>query len=116
MSIEQRIAGLEKSLKDNKEAVKFAEDLRKLVANPLFRKLIIEEFTIREAARYVQESGDPLCTAEQRADALALAQAGGHLKRWIEINLRMGDVAVSTIEALELELDDVRALPETDEE
>lgn len=116
MSIEQRIAGLEKSLKDNKDAVKFAEELRKLVANSLFRKLIIEEFTVREAARYVQESGDPLLSAEQRADALALAQAGGHLKRWIEINLRMGDVAVGTIEALEAELDDVRALPETEEE
>ena len=72
MSTEYTIEELELHRSKLKDSVAYAEDVRKLLGNPLFRKVILEDFCIQSAARYVQESCDPLLTAEQRADALAL--------------------------------------------
>lgn len=115
MSKEQEIAGLEYQLAGNKEIVSRAEDVRKLCENRLFRKVILEQFCEKECARYVQESGDPLLTAEQRADALAMAQAAGHIRRWLDISMRLGDQAIGTIERVQEMLDTVRAEPDEDE-
>ena len=116
MSNEYSIEELELHRKKLKDSVAYAEDVRKLMGNALFRKIIMEDFCIQSAARYVQESCDPLLTAEQRADALALAQAGGHLKRWLDITLRMADTSERSILDVDEELEKLRAEPETDDE
>ena len=87
MNKDNEIAGLEYQLQGNIEVIDRAEDVRKLCENRLFRKVILEQFCEKECARYVQESGDPLLSAEQRADALAMAQAAGHIRRWLDISI-----------------------------
>ena len=116
MSTEYTIEELELHRTKLKNSIAYAEEVRKLMGNPLFRKIIMEDFCVQSAARYVQESCDPLLTAEQRADALALAQAGGHLKRWLDITLRMADTSERSILDVDEELEKLRAEPETDDE
>ncbi|AVJ48985.1 hypothetical protein [Klebsiella phage KP8] len=116
MSTEYTIEELEIHRNKLKASVAYAEDVRKLMGNPLFRKVILEDFCIQSAARYVQESCDPLLTADQRADALALAQAGGHLKRWLDITLRMADSSERSILDVDDELEKLRAQPEDETE
>lgn len=116
MSTEYTIEELEIHRTKLKDSVAYAEDVRKLMGNPLFRKVILEDFCIQSAARYVQESCDPLLTAEQRADALALAQAGGHLKRWLDITIRMADASERSILDVDDELEKLRAQPEDETE
>lgn len=116
MSQERKIAGLEFQLKSAKAQVAHAADIRKLIENKLFRSVILEGFVIHEAARYLQEAGDPLCSEVQRADALALAMAGGHLKRWIAVTLQMADSAEGSIAGLEEEIELTRAQSEYDDD
>lgn len=115
MSNEQEIKGLEYQLEGNKEMVARAEDVRKLLETRLFRKVILEQFCEKECARYVQESCDPMLSAEQRADALALAQAAGHVRRWLDISMRLGEQATGSIERIQEMLDTLRAEPEDEE-
>lgn len=106
------IAGLEHRLEAARGAVAHAEDVRKLVENPLFRKVILRQFCVEDCARYVQESGDPLLADNNRADALNMAQAAGHLRRWLDLAIRMGEREADTALQVEAELEVVRAEPE----
>lgn len=69
-----------------------------LSTNREFKKLILDGFCTTEAARYVQESCDPMLTPAQRADALALAQASGHLKRFLSLTITIGNTAARSIQ------------------
>ncbi len=91
----------------------------KLAENREFRKLILEEFMVSEAARLVGESADPVMTPQQRADALAMAQAAGHLKRYLSMIVQLANNAENAMGDLESELESARAeelADETDEE
>ena len=109
MSKESTIAGLEHRLEAAKGAVAHAEDVRKLLENPLFRKVILRQFCTEDCARYVQESGDPLLEANNRADALNMAQAAGHLRRYLSIQIQLGNHAEGQIQSIEEALVEVRS-------
>jgi hypothetical protein len=109
MSEVSETAGLEKQLVDAKFLLERRELAVRLAKNSDFRKLILDGFCLHDAARYVQESGDPALTAEQRADALSIAQASGHLKRFLSITFQMGAHAERTMPELEEALADARA-------
>lgn len=96
------VYALEKQREDAKELLARRELALKLSRNPEFKQLILQEFCINECARYAQSSGDPALNAEQRADALALAQSAGHLRRWLSVIVTMGNNAE-------------RAMPELDD-
>lgn len=81
----------------------------RLYKNRDFRTLILEGFCLQDAARYAQESGDPLLSPEQRADALAMAQASGHLKRYLSITAQMGAHAEAELTSIEEALAAARA-------
>ena len=100
---------LEEQLKTEQLRVERRDAILRLSKNPDFRKLIIEDFCRNECARYVHESADPSLTAEQRADALAIAQSAGHLKRFLNINITMGDVADRTIFDINQAIEEARA-------
>lgn len=53
----------------------------------------MDNFCLKECARYVQASGDPALNAESRQDALNIAQAAGHLKRYLSVVIQMGNHA-----------------------
>lgn len=106
------IEDLEQQIEDNKKVVAKRDLALKLSKNPEFRQLILEEFCVQECARYAQISGDPSVDASGRADALNIAQAAGHLKRWLSILVRMGHQAEQNIFDSEQELEELRSMPE----
>ena len=87
------------------ELVRFRNMAEKLSRNKEFRDLILQRFMVDECAKYAQVSGDPAVGEVGRADALAMAQAAGHLKRFLSVTMRMGNQAehdlISTNEAIE---------------
>lgn len=102
------LQGLEKQLQDAKELVARRDMALKLGQNRDFRKLILEDFVVKEAARLVAQSADPALDPLQRADALGMAQAAGHLKRYLSMMVTMGDTAERDIVQLEAMISDVR--------
>lgn len=104
-----QVADLEKQLAKCKAAAETLNCLKNLQGNRDFRKIIVEGFMLHEAARYVHESGDPALTPEQRADALSLAQAAGHLKRFLVVTEQLAESAASSIPELEATIDELRA-------
>lgn len=98
MSLTQQ---LEQQLVEVQKTAEYGKMVTKLLENREFRKVILEGFCGREAARYVQESADPALTADQRADALAMAQASGHLKRFLDISQRLAEQAKDSVVAIQ---------------
>ncbi|MFP3556418.1 hypothetical protein SB861_37745 [Paraburkholderia sp. SIMBA_049] len=107
--IQQQIQGLEAQLSQAKQVVAQRDMAQKLAKNAEFRKLILEEFCVHECARYAQGSADPAISAENRADSLAIAQAAGHLRRWLSVKIQMGNVAEREISEVEAALEEARA-------
>lgn len=109
LTAEQTIESLEKNISRFKDEVERQKMALRLANNRDFKKLILDEFCVQECARYAQASGDPMLNAEQRADSLGMAQAAGHLRRWLSVINQMGNVAQGQIEANEAELERARA-------
>lgn len=105
-----RIAALEDQLKDSKALVERRGQILRLSENADFRAVILNAFFVEEAARYVRESGDPALTDRQRTDALNIAQAAGHLKRFLNVQIQMGNQAEASISDIEQAIDEERAL------
>lgn len=106
---EVKIKSLETQIEDMKKAVERRDLALRLANNPDFRKLILEGFCQVEAAAYVQSSTDPALDERSRADALGIAQASGHLKRWLQVIMAMGHQATITIADCEAAIEDIRA-------
>lgn len=87
------VAALEAQLESGKEAIAKRALALKLFHNPEFKKLILEDFCTTECARYAQASADPALAANERADALAMAQAAGHLRRFLSVQISKGNQA-----------------------
>lgn len=80
----------------------------RLANNPDFKKLVLHEFCVEECARYAQLSADPSISPAQQADALNLAQAAGHLRRWFQVINQMGLKASNDISELDQYIDQAR--------
>lgn len=98
MSLTQK---LEQQLVEVQKTAEYGAMVTKLLENHEFRKVILEGFCLHEAARYVQTSADPAIPETQRADALAMAQASGHLKRFLAISQRLADQASNDVVAIQ---------------
>lgn len=98
------VAELEYQLEQTKGLKLRREQAERLSKNKDFRDLIINGFCRDEAARFVQASADPCLTAEQRDDSLNMAQASGHLKRFLQMQIQMGNTADRNIAEIESEL------------
>jgi hypothetical protein len=102
-ALEQDIANAEELLGRRQMALKLYE-------NREFRKLFVEGFFTEEAARLVQLSADPALDPLQRADALAMAQATGHCRRYLSMAVQMGAVAEREIADMRSALDELRSI------
>jgi hypothetical protein len=102
---------LEQQLEDAKVLIAQRNLALRLSENHDFRKLILDEFCVKEAARYVHASIDSAMTAEQRADALIFAQATGVVKKWLSIQIQMGFAAERDLTDLEAAIEAERAEP-----
>lgn len=103
-----QVEALEQQLSDGKKLVERRKAAQRLAENRDFKRLIMDEFCGTEAARYVQVSGDPAIKAEERADALNIAQASGHLKRYLSMVIQMGAVAEREMGNLEEAIEEAR--------
>lgn len=102
--VEQQVEQLRQHQADQKILVQAREDALALATNPVFKRLILDGFCTVECARYVQESCDPLLTAAQRADALAMAQSSGNLKRFLSLCIQIGNTAANNIQQADAEI------------
>lgn len=107
------VEGLEQQLSDAKQQMERAKSAIRLYSNKDFRKLIIEGFCRDDSARFVAQSADPALSPEQQKDALNLAQAGGHLRRFLSAQVQLGATAERELADLEAELDEARVEAET---
>ena len=107
---------LEHAIENAKEYIQRRDLALKLSENFEFRKLIIEDFMEKEAARLVHQSGDPVLDPQMRADALAMAQAAGHLKRYLNVMIQMGNSAEDHLKDYEDELVAARIEEDFDDE
>ena len=105
-----RLSQLEDQLKDGKALIERRDTIVRLSKNADFRSVILDAFFVEECARYARESGDPALTETQRADALAMAQAAGHLKRFLNVQIQLGNQAESQLFALEQAIEEERVL------
>lgn len=102
------VEALENQLTEAKKYADFGRMAKRLLANRDYRKLITEEFLVTETARLTHLSTDVRLTKEQREEALQMAQASGHLKRYMTMLIQMGDSADSQIGTLEDEIEEAR--------
>lgn len=87
------VSALKNQRDDARSLIEHRELALRLSNNPDFKKLILNEFCVNECARYAQASADPALTENQRADSLAIAQAAGHLRRFLSVKIQMGNHA-----------------------
>ncbi len=83
----------------------------RLENNSDFKLLIMEGFLKEEVIRNTAMSADPAYDPAMRADSLAMAQAGGHLSRYIRAQIQMANTAQANLE----ELDEAIVEARTDE-
>ncbi len=100
---------LEKQLEDARAAIELRDTALKLYENRDFKQVILDGFCTTDCARHAQLSADPSLNAEQRADSLGLAQAAGHVRRYLSAVVQMGNAAENSLPALHDELDAARA-------
>lgn len=103
------VNALENQLEKTKELVERKDKAMRLANNKDFKELILQYFCVEECARYVQASADPNLDDKSREDALRMAQASGHLKRFLSVVVQMGNGAENDIQELEQVLSEARA-------
>ena len=96
--VEQTVEHLRKYQADQKILVEARDQAIALSTNPAFKKLILDGFCTTECARYVQESCDPMLAPHMREDALNMAQAAGHLKRFLSLTITIGNTAANNVQ------------------
>ena len=102
------IADIERQITELKELSERKDLALSLEKNSDFVKLILDGFCERECARFARNSSDPALTKEQREDSLAMAQAAGHLRRWLSVTVRMGMHADNEISEARRTIEEMR--------
>ena len=95
------VSELEQQLEDNKKLMDRRDKAVKLYSNPDFKELIVEGFCVKDCARYCQASQDPALSPLEQQDALNIAQASGHLRRFLSVIMQMGNAAERQIPQIE---------------
>lgn len=103
-----QVEQLEAQKAQAQELIKKRDRVLRLADVKLFKEIILDEFCEAESARYAHASADPALKPEERADALAMAQAGGHLRRWLSMQVQMASVAERQLPDIEEHLEEAR--------
>ena len=88
---EQILAGLEHQKAAGEPLIELKRKALRLAENTDFREIILDNFCVKDCARFAQESGDPTLSVQERADAMAMAQASGHLRRYLRVILQQAE-------------------------
>lgn len=87
-----------------KKVVDIADATDRLLQNEDFKKVFLEYFMVEQCARNAQMSCDLNLKELERQACLELAQAAGHVQRFINMVLRRGDSAQQTIRDIDEEI------------
>lgn len=79
----------------------------RLKENPDYQAVLENGFFRHEALGYLAASTDPSLKEEERADALAIAQSGSHVRRYLNVTVQMGLNAEKSIRAIQEEMTQV---------
>jgi len=109
------VAQLEHQRAQNQTLIERRDLALRLEKNPEFKALILDQFCVQECARYAQLSADPSLKPEDRENALALAQAAGHLRRFLSVVVQMGNVAEGQMAELDEALVEARQDADADQ-
>lgn len=107
------IKALEKQHKVNEKAMRLGDAVKRLMNNRDFKTLILDEFCTQECARYVHASANPALNEASQRDALNMAQAAGHFRRFLEVTMQKANAAEdanSSIESILARIDAGEAL------
>ncbi len=107
-TITQQIINTQARIKELEQQVLFGAEVQKLRVLPEFRKVIVEDFMQKEVVRNMALAGDPSASAEIRSDCLAMAYAGGHLHRYMDVQLAMARQAEHDLKEHKDLLDELR--------
>ena len=102
------VEALQKQLDSAHELIAQRDKVLELTKNPLYRELIVEGFCKTDCAFYTHASGDPTLSEASRQDALNIAQASGHFRRYMSVKIQQGNQAEDSIQRLEAEIEEAR--------
>lgn len=94
LQTETKQQGVDRQIRNLEAVARRREQVLRLLANRDFQDFIMKFFIVEEAARYVQLSQQPGMSKEDRQNALDMALATGHLKRFLDVTQRMGESAI----------------------
>ena len=103
------VAKLERQKEDTKKAIEVRDSILRLVENKDYKFVVDQLFCTEECARYVHTSGNPNLDPASQKDALNIAQAAGHFRRFISAHIQMGNAAENSMSDLEDALVEARA-------
>lgn len=106
------IIALEQQIAVAKGLVEQRDRMVRLTDNTDFRALVTQGYLKDECARFTHLSTEPSMSKDDRADALASAQACGHFKRWVNALILMGNRAEQDIVDMQNALAELRSEPE----
>ena len=92
--------------------IEYGRRIAKLMQDPDFKELILGDYMVKEAARFVQISGDPVFDKAKREDALNMAQATGHFKRWLQVTQTRATDFKHALEEMDALIEELRAQPD----
>ena len=84
--------------------------IQRLTQNSDFKELINKRYLVEEAAAFAASAGDPALTKDQREEAMTMALAPGHLKRWLSVQITMANTAEDQLPQLKHARDVLRAI------
>lgn len=102
------IQALERQKREMQEHVALRDKVLKLSANPEFRDVIEHDYMLMEATRNIRIGSDPALDKDMRKDAVDMALATGHLKRYLSAKIQIGNQAENTIIHIDQELEELR--------
>lgn len=102
------VQGLENQLQEAQELIKLRDRAKRLVNNRDFKEIIENQFCLIECARLAQASADPNLSAQDRELALSMAQAAGHLRRFLQAIFRKAAQAEKDLEELRANIEAAR--------
>ena len=89
---------LEAQISKLEEQIELGKAIERLQENRDFKTVIAQAFMKDESLRYLETSADTNISDKERAGALAIAQVGSHLKRYIAASLQLAKVAEDGIQ------------------
>lgn len=102
------IAQIELSMEEAQKMVDRGDEVRALIENPLFKKIIGDGYFVQEAARLVHLSSDTTITEEIRGYVMRDMAGPGAFKRYLQTLINMGNIARNELAQGQEVLDELR--------